>query len=91
MASYLIEQPGKSRDEKQQSRQNLKQLQGILALFTCSLFAQSKDMQRIKTSINASEVYGLWALDAHDWREVYDPESGVRSDKLATDEFTVIL
>ncbi|HEX8350983.1 MAG TPA: CRISPR-associated helicase Cas3', partial [Hymenobacter sp.] len=34
----LIKEPGKSRDEKQKSRQDLKQLQGILALFTCSLF-----------------------------------------------------
>ncbi|MFD2785397.1 CRISPR-associated endonuclease Cas3'' [Hymenobacter rubripertinctus] len=87
----LIKKPGKSRDAKQESRKNLKQLQGILAMFTCSLFAQSKDMQRIKTSIHAREVFGLWVLDPHDWREVYDPESGIRSDKLAVDEFTVIL
>ncbi|HEX8349157.1 MAG TPA: hypothetical protein VF598_04285, partial [Hymenobacter sp.] len=88
---HLIEEPGKSRDEKQRSRQNLKQLQGILALFTCSLFAQSKDMARIQKSINAREVYGLWALDTYHWGEVYDLESGIRSDKLAADEFTVFL
>ncbi|GEM_PF-143632 len=87
----FIKEPGKDREEKQANRLNKKKLQGILTLFTCSLFAQSKDMQRIQTSIHARDCYGMWALDAQDWREVYDPESGIRSDKLAVDEFTVFL
>jgi CRISPR-associated endonuclease/helicase Cas3 len=87
----FIKKPGKDRGEMQENRLNKKQLQGILTLFTCSLFAQSKDLQRIQTSIHARDCYGMWALDPHDWREVYDPESGIRSDKLAVDEFTVFL
>lgn len=87
----LIKNPGKTREESGKQRLNLKQLQGILALFTCSLFAQSADMRRIQTSLHARELYGMWLLDAHDWREVYDPKSGIRSDKLAADEFSMFL
>lgn len=87
----FIKNPGKTREESSKQRLDLKQLQGILALFTCSLFAQSADMRRIQTSLHARELYGMWLLDSHDWGEVYDPESGIRSDKLAVDEFSMFL
>jgi CRISPR-associated endonuclease/helicase Cas3 len=91
LRKQLIEKPGKSRDEKQDNRKNKKQLQGILALFTCSLFAQSKDMQRIETSGYALECYGIWALRPQSWREIYSVESGLDGEKLALEESTVFL
>lgn len=87
----LIERPGKTRDDKQDNHKNKKQLQGILALFTCSLFAQSKDMQRIQHNIHVQEAYGIWALYGDAWDEIYTVDGGLRSDKLAINEFSVFL
>lgn len=87
----LIERPGKTRDDKKDNRKNKKQLQGILALFTCSLFAQSKDMQRIQHNIHVKETYGIWALYGDAWDEIYTVNGGLRSDKLAINEFSVFL
>lgn len=87
----LIKTHGKSRDEKNTQRLNLKQLQGILALFTFSLFAQSRDMRLLQNDINANEEYGFWVLDRDDWRKIYNEESGIRTDALTAEEFSVFL
>ena len=87
----LIKTHGKNRDEKNIKRLNMKQLQGILALFTFSLFAQSRDMRLLQNDLNANEECGFWLLDRNDWRRIYDEESGIRTDALAAEEFSVFL
>lgn len=87
----LIKNQGNTRGEKNTQRLNLKQLQGILALFTFSLFAQSREMRLLQNDINAQEVYGFWLLDRNDWRKIYDEESGIRTDALTAEEFSVFL
>lgn len=72
---------------RQQQRQQLKRLQGILGLFTFSLFAHSRVTKELQSSFFAQERCGYWYLDPNHMATVYHLETGLDPGGLAGANF----
>ena len=86
----LTDPKGKDRDERLKSKLNQKQLQGVLALFSISLFAQSSEVRQLVGGHRAYEKLFFLVLVEKDMEEIYTKEGGFLVEQLQFEEGTLL-
>lgn len=87
--SDLEEPKAESNQVRAKKKQNQKKLQGILALFTISMFANSSEMKQLQRSHRAYEKGYFWALVEDKMEEIYTLDGGFLTEQLQFEDGSV--